>query len=146
MADAVTIDPIATTDRSAVIHLTNLSDGTGESAISKVVRSAYSIAPPISGAVRLVPLALDIVSIRWAIQGFTSIKLFWDYTTPQTAMQLCSSGFEDFSSGWLGDALRAGGLLANRSGGATGDIKLTTAGAAAGATYDITIVTRLANQ
>jgi len=42
MADAVTSTTLSDSDRSAVIQLTNTSDGTGESAVTKIDVSALT--------------------------------------------------------------------------------------------------------
>lgn len=129
MADAVTTNVIAQDETHYVVHLTNISDGTGESGVVKVDKSA------LTSRVGAEPAALDIEQIRWAIQGFTSVRLLWDHTTDDVAMVLCGSGYDDFRN--------CGGALKDpRSSGTTGDILLTTNGGSSGASYDITIWVR----
>lgn len=131
MADAVTSNVLSNGRDYYAIHLTNISDGTGESAVVKVDKSALLAS---DGAE---PASLDIVSARWSIQGFTSVRILWDHTTDDTALVLSGNGYDDFS-GFDPDATPKG-LADPRSAGATGDILLTTAGAVANATYDITL-------
>jgi hypothetical protein len=133
MADAVTTNIV---DSSGVImaHLTNFSDGTGESAVIKVDKSAYLAT---DGAE---PASLDIEQVRWNVQGFTSVKIAWDHTTDDTALLLASSGYDDFrGEGGPRGTFLPKALPDPRSSGGTGDIVLTTTGAAANATYDITL-------
>lgn len=129
MADAVTNTTIFAGTRRHIIHLTNVSDGTGESAVVKVDVSA------LTGPNGQVPTAVTIEEISWDIQGFTSVTLAWDATTDDTIAVMSGQGYSDWSS--------VGGLHDPASTGATGDVVLTTTGAAANATYDITIVCKL---
>ena len=136
MADAVTTRTVGETAAQLVVHLTNISDGTGESAVVKVDKSTF-FAPDAAE-----PAALDIESVRWNVQGFTSVRLLWDHTADDTGLVLSGSGYDDFRGE---DMERVPGLCAlkdPRSAGGTGDIILTTAGAVSGATYDITLVLR----
>ncbi|HCX14412.1 MAG TPA: hypothetical protein DGZ24_03750, partial [Rhodospirillaceae bacterium] len=50
MADVVTTKTIEDGPRTAVMHFTNVSDGTGESAVAKVDVSALSSDPAGKGA------------------------------------------------------------------------------------------------
>jgi hypothetical protein len=132
MADTVTSNVVLNsvrTDGNYTIHLTNLSDGTGESAVVKIDKSAFT-AP--DGAE---PASIDIVSARWNIAGFSSVRLHWDHTTDDTALRLSGNGFDH----WGDDGL----LRDPRSAGETGDLMLTTVGAAANAVYDITLEVRM---
>lgn len=136
MADAVATNTIIDNTGYIVVHLTNISDGTGESAVVKVDKSTLTAE---DGAE---PASLDIEQVRWAIQGFTSVRILWEHTTDDVALLLCNSGYDDFR-GTPPDAgynvKTTGGLKDPRSTGGTGDIVLTTAGAVNGATYDITL-------
>lgn len=135
MADAVTNVTVIETQEELVIHLTNISDGTGESAVSKTTKSG------LKSTAGTAPASLDIEQVRWAIQGMTYVKLVWDHTTPDTALLLSGNGFDDFRGNdrAFRNAIRTGGLLDPRSSGLTGDLKLTTVGAISGGTYDITL-------
>lgn len=136
MADAVTARVIADTKTHYVVHLTNISDGTGESAVVKADKSAIGVASDGAEAA-----SLDIEQVRWAIQGFTSVRVLWDHTTDDVGLVLCGSGYDDFRGleGGVSGLIKTGGLLDPRSTGATGDILLTTNGGSSGATYDITL-------
>lgn len=135
MVDTVATRVVADTKNRYVVHLTNISDGTGESAVKKVDKStllAFDNAEPAS---------LDIEQVRWNIQGMSSVRLLWDHTTDDVAMVLCGSGYEDFRgrADLLPDRSESNGLRDPRSSGDTGDILLTTNGQVSGGTYDITL-------
>lgn len=140
MADAVVATLVAETQDTLEFHLTCISDGTGEAAVSKIAKASYLAAKASDGVARAAPLALDILECRWAVQGFSSVKLLWDHTTDDVAMVLSGSGYQDFT--------RTGGKAAKvdpRSSGGTGDLLLTSTGASATATYDISIIVRKSN-
>ena len=135
MADAVTNKTLWDTEHRIKVHLTNISDGTGESAVVKIDKSAIGVASDGAEAA-----SLDLEEVRWAIQGFTSVRLLWDHTTDDVAMVLSGNGYEDFTVSTNGSPGSA--RDDPRSAGGTGDVLLTTARAVSGATYDISIVAR----
>lgn len=112
------------------VRLVNISDGTGESGVTKVDIS--TLIGPNGNA----PTYTKIREILWSIQGFSSIRLYWDHTADdEIAVLAAGHGYHDFTG--------LGGLVDPRSTGGTGDILLTTAGNINGATYDITLVLEL---
>ena len=130
MADTVDSLPIFSGTKRRVTRFTNVSDGTGESAVVKVDISTL-IGPDGVNA----PTYTAIDEIEWSIQGFTSVRLSWDHTTDDEIAVLSGVGsvsWKDF-----------GGAIDPKSSGGTGDIVFTTAGAVSGATYDISISYRL---
>jgi len=133
MADAVAVNVIANTTSRYVVHLANVSDGTGETGVVKIDKSTLLSPAGIE------PVSIDIEVVRWNVQGFTSVKLYWDHTTDDLAMALAGSGMDDFlSSGPCPEGV-PNGLKDPRSAGGTGDLILTTAGTTSGNTYDITL-------
>jgi hypothetical protein len=83
-----------------------------------------------------VPTKLNVMSIRWAVQGFTSVRLYWDHTADDTIAVLSANGYDNYEvHGGLRDPNTSGDTVT----GAIGDIILTSAGPVAGATYDITL-------
>lgn len=130
MADTVDSQVVFSGPRRYVVKLTNISDGTGESAVVKVDKSALT--GPAGGA----PGRLVLEEISWDIQGFTSIRLHWDATTDDEIVVL---GPGSGQMSWAG----VGGLVDPASTGTTGDIILTTNGHSSGDTYTITLVVRL---
>jgi hypothetical protein len=130
MADSVNTNVVFKGTRKVTLQLSNLSDGTGEAAVVKFDASTYTMS---NGAA---PSAFIIESVIWAIQGFSGVRLYFDATTDDEAVFL-PVGFGYF------DWQDKGGVMDPKSSGTTGDIVLTTAGAVAGATYDITMTVRL---
>jgi len=130
MADTVDVRPLFVGVRRVAYRFTNVSDGTGEAAVTKV-----DISTLVGPDGRSAPTRTVIEQIEWSIQGFTSVRLFWDHTADDEIAVLSGAGFKDFRD--------VGGMADPASAGDTGDIKLTTAGNAANATYDITLVMRL---
>lgn len=130
MVDTVNTDYIFKGTRRVAVKMTNVSDGTGESAVAKVDLS--TLVGPNGSA----PTKTVVERIEGMVQGFTSVRLFWDHTTDDE-LAVLGTGYTFF------DWTDVGGFTDPASTGGTGDIVLTTAGAAAGATYDITIWVRL---
>jgi hypothetical protein len=137
MADAVTNKTLIDNPKEIIVHMTNISDGTGEAAVIKVDKSAIGVAADGAEAD-----SLDLAWIRWAIQGFTSVRVLWDHTTDDVAMVLSGNGYENFLE--TSADSRSLPKPDPRSAGATGDVLITTAGALSGATYDITACFRKA--
>ena len=132
MADTVTSRVLfsATNARKYCVHLTGISDGTGESNVVKVDRS--TLTTPDGTA----PSKIKISTIRWNTQGYQYIKLSWDHTADDTAMVLNGNGYECFDAyGHLVDPNTSVDAVT----GAIGDLLLTSVGAASGSSYDITI-------
>lgn len=109
-------------------HL-NFSDGTGETAAVKIDLSA------ITRWDGQVPTYALVDRIEWNITGM-SVRIHWDHNTDdEIAILTPGSSFIDLSA----DA----GLVDPKTAGGTGDILFTTVGAAANASYDITLFTKL---
>jgi hypothetical protein len=128
MADTVDIKTVFQGARRLVTHLTCISDGTGETAVAKVDISTFT-------QFGFTPTASVIYLIEYNVQGFTSVRLFWDHTTDDEIAMLSLAGVIDWNA--------FGGNADPKTAGGTGDILLTSAGAVAGATYDITLHLRL---
>lgn len=136
MADAVTTSTILDDGRNHIVHLTSISDSTGESAVVKVDASA--VAAAFDGGA---PVSFNIEQVEWNIQGFTYVSILWDATTPVVALLLNGSGYKDFRGIDRGAHAynRLAGLVDPRATGTTGDIKLTSIAVNATDTYDITL-------
>lgn len=134
MADAVTSQTIVDGDRYAVIKLTNVSDGTGESAVTKVdVSSLASLGS--NTADQKACTGVSIEKIWWQCIGM-KVKILWDATSDAFCIELGEnqSGSHDYSS--------FGGLTNNAGAGKTGDIKFTTVGHTSADTYTIILYLR----
>ena len=132
MVDTVDSKYLHTGTRKATIKLTNISDGTGESAVKKIDVSTLAAGDGTAATY------IAIERIEAMVQGFTSVRLLFDATTDDEAAIL-GTGYTYF------DWVEVGGNVDPQSTGTTGDLMLTTAGGAAGSTYDITITFRLKN-
>lgn len=123
MADAVTSQTIFDGERMAVMKFTNISDGTGETAVVKVDVSALassSFQRPCDG--------VTIERVHYSIGGMT-VSVLWDATTDVPALVL-APGQSTFDFAKI--------QVPNNSGaGKTGDICFTTIGASAGDSYTI---------
>ncbi len=135
MADAVSSIVVLDNAYQHVVFLNSLSDGTGESLVKKVDKSAIAVA--FGGAEAT---ALDIERIDWSITGFTSVKLFWDHAADSAGPVLLGSGSLDFTGrGRLrGGMLSTSGLQDPKTADSTGDILLTSS-ATSGGNYAITL-------
>lgn len=100
------------------MKFTNVSDGTGESAVTKVDVSALT--PPAT--------EVKIRKIDYNVGGMT-VQVLWEATEDVVALTLTGEGNHC--------SRRFGGLVNNAGAGVTGDILFTTIGATAGDTYSI---------
>lgn len=126
MADAVTSRTLLDNDQIVVMKFTNLSDGTGESAVVKVDVSALSPAPK----------TVDIEKIWYDINGM-SVGIIEDATTDVKVLDLAGgSGYLDFND--------FGRISNSKAAGFTGDLLFTTTGHTSGDSY--TIILKLRKQ
>lgn len=128
MADTVNTQVIRDGGRRYVVHLTNESDGTGESDVTKVDISTITIP---SGTT---PTYTVVEEIFGNVVGTGRVVLEWDHTANDEIAVLSGN----FYLNWA----EQGGMVDPKSAGGTGDILLTTNGFASGDGYDITIVLR----
>ena len=122
MADAVTSQTIIDTDKRAVIKLTNISDGTGESSVKKVDVSALNARSADSAACSRV--TIDQV---WYDVGGLRAALEFDATSNVVGLVLGGSAAAGNVSGYM-DFRSFGGLKNTLASGYDGDIDLTTHG------------------
>ncbi len=127
MADAVTTQTIIDGERNCVMKFTNVSDGTGESAVAKVDVSALA-----SNAAGVACSEVRVMRVSHAIVGM-SVQMFLDASSNVLLMELAesSNGHMDFKD--------FGGLPNNAGSGKTGDILFTTKGHSSGDTYSIVL-------
>ena len=127
MADAVTSQTILDGERLFIAKFTNLSDGTGETAVTKIDVSTLN--PNSFG------LACNGVKIN-KIYGTThglQIRILWDATTDQFASVIPQN------SNYLMDFSSFGGIPNNAGAGKTGDLAFTTQDASAGDSYTVVL-------
>jgi hypothetical protein len=123
MADSVTSQTIFDGERTVIMKFTNISDGTGESAVVKVDVSALAASASGSACNNV-----TVTKIYIANRGM-EVRMFWDATTdvpfflssPGATQTLDMTGF--------------GGITNNSGAGSTGDIVFSTADASSGDTY-----------
>ena len=117
MADAVASQTIQDGPRKAIFKFTNVSDGTGESAVKKIDVSALT-ADPITGAACT---KVTIEKIWYSTIGM-GVKIFFDASTDVLAWQLNADYADEL------DFSEFNGIPNNAGSGVTGDIMFTTVG------------------
>ena len=122
MADAVTTQTIVDTDKRAIIKLTNLSDGNGESSVKKIDVSALTARSSDSATCSRV--TIDQI---WYDVGGMRVDLEWAATTNVKALMLGGSAAAGNDHGHM-DFRSFGGLKNTEASGVDGDIDLTTSG------------------
>jgi hypothetical protein len=127
MADAVTTQTIIDGERNCVMKFTNVSDGSGESAVVKVDVSALTANSEGTSCSEV-----RVMRISHAIVGM-SVQLFLNASTNVLLVELAesSNGHMDFKD--------FGGLPNNAGSGKDGDILFTTKGHSSGDTYSVTL-------
>ena len=125
MADAVTSQTIQDGERKCIMKFTNVSDGTGESAVAKVDVSALA-----ANAAGVSCSEVRVMRVSHAIVGM-SVQLFLNASSNVLLIELAESSnghidFKDF-----------GGIPNNAGSGKNGDILFTTKGHSSGDTYSI---------
>jgi hypothetical protein len=128
MADTVTSQTIQDGERVAVLKFTNVSDGTGESAVKKVDVSALTTNSAGESCT-----SVSIARIYWACVGMR-VNIEFDATTNVLAMPLPadSTGDEYYDL--------FSGIPNNAGSGVTGDIDFTTVSHSSGDAYSIILV------
>ena len=131
MADAVASQIIVDGSSFVAIKLTNISDGTGETAVTKVDVSALEADSRTGQSCTDV----NIERIWWQCIGM-KVRILFDADTDVMAIELGEnqSGNHDYSI--------FGGLTNNAGTGKTGDVKFTTVGARSGDTYTFILYLR----
>ncbi len=131
MADAVASQTIVDGSSFVALKLTNISDGTGESAVVKVDVSALEA----DSRTGLSCTDVNIERIWWQCIGM-KVRILFDASSDVMAIELGEnqSGNHDYSI--------FGGLVNNAGSGKTGDIKFTTVGASSGDTYTVILYLR----
>ena len=126
MADTVTSQTIADGDKLAILKFTNVSDGTGESAVKKVDVSALA-----SNSQGAACTGVKVAKIWWACRGM-GVNIEFDASTNVliTGLPADSTGDEYYDEVFTGIPNNAGSCK-------TGDIDFTTVSASSGNTYSI---------
>jgi len=125
MTDRVNTYVLENGPRNYVVRFTNESDGTGESAVTKVDISTLT-GPDVNVA----PTTLAIKEVQANVEGMNYVTVFYDATSDDEALVIPAGSYYKVFDPAFNDP---------KSTGYTGDIKLTTDGAIDGGAYDITI-------
>ena len=128
MADQITTQTIADTSGvKYVTKMTNFSDGTGESLVTKVDASATTfMSEDAERKISKIWYSINTTNQK------SAVELLWAGTgSNQTAVILSGNGYWDFRE--------AGDELKNNATGATGDVLLSTRNFANGDNYTIII-------
>jgi len=130
MADAVTTQTIQDGERNLVMRFTNVSDGSGESAVTKVDVSALEKDTDGNSCT-----GVAIEQIWWQCIGM-KVQILWDATTDAFCIELGEnqSGNHDYRV--------FGGLTNNSGSGKTGDLNFTTVGHSSADTYTVILYLR----
>ena len=127
MADAVTSQTLMDGERVAIMKFTNISDGTGETAVTKV--NVATLAPSASGKACTGVTVSKITSVCHGLE----VRMYWDATTdvPFFLSNVNSNYTNDFST--------FGGITNNSGAGKNGNIVFSTSDASAGDTYTVVL-------
>lgn len=127
MADAVASQTIFDGLSRAVMKFTNISDGTGESKVTKVDPSALNANNVGKACTRV-----TITKIHVATHGM-EVLMYWDASTDVLITVIPQNSIYSM------DLTGFGGFWNNAGAGITGSIQFSTADASAGDAYTITL-------
>jgi len=132
MADAVTSQTLVDGEKTAVIKLTNISDGTGESSVLKV--DVENLTKNSAGD----SCARVAISQVWYDIGGLRVALEFNASSNVVGLVLGGSAAAGTTMGYM-DFRSFGGIKNNAGSGITGDIDLTTHGHTAHDHYTIVL-------
>ncbi len=127
MADAVTSQTIMDGERVAIMKFTNISDGTGETAVTKV--NVSSLTANSAGQACTGVTVTKITSVCHGME----VRMYWDASTdvPFFLATVNTNYCNDFSG--------FGGIPNNAGAGKNGNIVFSTADASSGDTYFVVL-------
>lgn len=125
MADAVTSQTLVDGPKNLIMKFTNVSDGTGESAVLKVDVSTF---PSALG----VPTGVSIDRIQASTSGM-AVRILWDATSDVDCFLVPTDELVDLDFNFFS------GLQNNSGAGKTGDINFTTIGHTSGDVYTVVL-------
>jgi hypothetical protein len=127
MADAVTSQTLLDGERLAIMKFTNISDGTGETAVTKV--NVSTLTPSNSGKACTGVTVNKITSVCHGLE----VRMYWDATTdvPFFLSTINTNYLNDFSS--------FGGITNNAGAGKNGNIVFSTSDQSSGDTYTVVL-------
>jgi len=127
MADAVTSQTLLDGERLAIMKFTNISDGTGETTVTKV--NVSTLAKSASGLACTAVSVLKITSVSHGME----VRMYWDADTdvPFFLSTINTNYQNDFSS--------FGGITNNAGTGKNGNIVFSTSDQSSGDTYTVVL-------
>jgi hypothetical protein len=126
MVDTVTTQTLLDGERLVIMKFTNVSDGTGESAVTKIDVSTLSSNPNGDACT-----GVKINKI-WSTTTGMAVNILWDATTDVLAWTIPQD-----TNYYMCFGEHLGGIPNNAGAGKTGDVAFSTIGAAAGDSYSI---------
>jgi len=132
MADAVTSQTIEDGGKNLVMKFTNISDGTGESAVAKIDVSALDSNPSTGASCSRV-----VLQRIWFSNVGMGFSLYWNATSN---MFICQAP-KDWSDTWdfTDSSITLPGIPNNAGSGVNGDLLLTTNDHTSGDTYSVVV-------
>jgi len=132
MADAVTSQTIEDGGKNLVMKFTNISDGTGESAVAKIDVSALDSNPSTGASCSRV-----VLQRIWFSNVGMGFSLYWNATSN---MFICQAP-KDWADTWdfTDSSITLPGIPNNAGSGVNGDLLLTTNDHTSGDTYSVIV-------
>jgi hypothetical protein len=127
MADAVTSQTLLDGERLAIMKFTNISDGTGETNVTKV--NVANLTKSNSGKACTGVTVNKITSLSHGLE----VRMYWDATAPVPFF------LSTINTNYQNDFSEFGGITNNAGAGKNGNITFSTADASAGDTYTVVL-------
>jgi hypothetical protein len=127
MADAVTSQTLLDGERLAIMKFTNISDGTGETAVTKVTVS--SLASNNAGKACTGVAVSKITAVCHGME----VRMYWDASTDVPFF------LSNVNSNYTNDFSHFGGITNNSGTGKNGNIVFSTSDASSGDTYVVVL-------
>jgi len=127
MADAVTSQTLMDGERVAIMKFTNISDGTGETAVTKV--NVANLAPDAFGKACTGVTVTKITSVCHGME----VRMYWDATTDVPFFLAA------VNTNYTNDYEKIGGITNNAGTGKNGNILFSTSDATSGDTYTVVL-------
>lgn len=137
MADVVTSQLLENGPRRVVYKFTNVSDGTGESAVVKVnATSTGPLGVVVQGTTFYPGVHLKIADMHYDVRAM-ALRIMWEATSNVDIWIASGDGAGPFN--WLDSRAGFQGIVNPNTTGATGSILFTTIGAASNSSYSIVL-------
>jgi hypothetical protein len=127
MADAVTSQTLLDGERLAIMKFTNISDGTGETAVTKV--NVSTLTKSASGFACTGVTVTKITSVCHGME----VRMYWDATTDVPFF------LSTINTNYENNFEKIGGITNNAGTGKNGNIVFSTSDATSGDTYTVVL-------